>query len=46
MFQLPWELARTPEATVVLPRVTVMPPSLAPKPEPETVIELPGAALA
>jgi energy-converting hydrogenase Eha subunit B len=43
--QPPWELAVISEATGVPSKVTVMPVSLAPKPEPVTVTELPAAPL-
>jgi hypothetical protein len=45
VFQFPRELAEMPEVTVVPSKVTVMPVSLAPKPEPVMVTELPGEPL-
>ncbi|MEK7815035.1 MAG: hypothetical protein AAB291_03860 [Chloroflexota bacterium] len=41
----PWASAAIPEASVVPSKVTVMPVSLAPKPTPVAVTEMPGEAL-
>ena len=45
VLHVPFDPAEIPEATWLLPKVTTILVSLAPKPEPLTVMEVPGAPL-